>query len=159
MREISGRSIAPILLLLLSPSLFASSGCRHTMVFLSLLIPAFCLVVSAVHVNFDDCLPPNIRSSSSSSTQQLHFTPQTVDAVLAPNANQKLNITVTGKVSGLATWTRGNSSDDPGTIVDADPNYTTLFTTWTYLGKDIYRPPSSRFCKSLVSGECPIGNR
>ncbi|KAL1297955.1 hypothetical protein AAFC00_006465 [Neodothiora populina] len=121
---------------------------------------------TAVFINFDNCLDPNIIISN---PLQLQFIPLYVDARFDESApNHNLNITVYGNVSGQAvvgnyppatdpSWT--NPNDTFGKILDVSPSnnhFSTLFQDFNVLTYSAYDANASQFCQSVVGGECPL---
>ncbi|KAE8375553.1 hypothetical protein BDV26DRAFT_267691 [Aspergillus bertholletiae] len=121
----------------------------------------------AALVNFDNCLPaPTIASNP----QKLQFVPLDVSVKFdLTNPLHNLNITVYGNVSGTTDQSSSYPSpDDPrwtnpnetvGKIVDLDTannKYSTLITTIDVVSFSPYSGPT-RFCDSVVQGECPLG--
>lgn len=122
---------------------------------------------SAVFVEFDNCLEESIIRSN-----QLQFVPMNVSVSFDPdNDPHPLNITVYGNVSGIAPqdqsspypapddpqWT--NTSDTVGKIEDlskSNNKYSTLFSKFDVLSFTPYNE-ASRFCNSVIQGECPLG--
>jgi hypothetical protein len=111
--------------------------------------------VSAVFINFDNCLDQNIRNSN---PLHLQFIPLFVDARFnTTDPSHNLNLTIYGNVSGQATqgtypppdsplWS--DPSDPFGKIVDLSPSnnrYSTLFQRYQV-----------RFCNSTVNDSCPL---
>lgn len=125
------------------------------MLLLSLVL--FLSPVSAVYVNFDNCLSDNTQTGGI-----LQFDPRLVSAVFDQTFN--LNVTVWGNVTGsITTGTPdySNPNSTYGKIVDnPDPTganlETTLFRKVQFLS---YEPwsDSISFCDALLQGECPLG--
>ena len=121
----------------------------------------------AALVNFDNCLP---ASTIASNPQKLQFVPLDVSVKFdLTNSLHNLNITVYGNVSGTADQSSSYPSpDDPqwtnpnatvGKIVDlntANNKYSTLITTVDVVSFSPYSGPT-RFCDSIIQGECPLG--
>ncbi|KAL1964542.1 hypothetical protein VTN77DRAFT_6839 [Rasamsonia byssochlamydoides] len=120
----------------------------------------------AAFINFDNCLEESIVQSN---PQQLQFVPMFLSVHYDPSTGPNpLNITVYGNVTGLATdvpypppdspqWT--NPNDTVGKITDvsvSNNRYSTLFTTLDVLTFTPYNN-ASRFCLSVIQGECPLG--
>ncbi|KAL2004166.1 hypothetical protein VTN02DRAFT_6263 [Thermoascus thermophilus] len=145
-----------------------AAGCGgFGLIMLALLLISMLPWASAVFVEFDNCLEESIIRSN-----QLQFVPMNVSVSFDPaNSPHPLNITVYGNVSGIAAqdqsspypapddpqWT--NPSDTVGKIEDlskSNNKYTTLFSKFNVLTFTPYNE-ASRFCKSVVQGECPLG--
>ncbi|OJD16041.1 hypothetical protein AJ78_03754 [Emergomyces pasteurianus Ep9510] len=123
--------------------------------------------VNAAFVNFENCLPPSIINSN---PLQLQFRPMYVWVAMdTASEAKKLNVTVYGNVTGIATrqpypppdspsWS--NPDDTVGKIVDVDVQnnmLSTLFTRFEVLSYSPYVAPAARFCDSLIQGQCPLG--
>ncbi|KAI4735217.1 hypothetical protein E4T50_14248 [Aureobasidium sp. EXF-12298] len=122
--------------------------------------------VSAVFINFDNCLDQNIRNSN---PLHLQFIPLFVDARFnTTDPSHNLNLTIYGNVSGQATQGTYPPPDSPlwsdpgdpfGKIVDLSPSnnrYSTLFQRYQVLTFDAYQAEPSRFCNSTVNDSCPL---
>ncbi|OAP64095.1 hypothetical protein AYL99_00067 [Fonsecaea erecta] len=124
--------------------------------------------VRAAYVEFHNCLDNNIVNSD---PRILQFVPYNVSAVFnsSPTSDRHhLNITVFGNVTGKATEQPYPPPDDPswanpndtfGKIPDlseSNNKYTTLFTRVNFLGYTPWNADPSRFCESVVHGECPL---
>lgn len=121
---------------------------------------------TAALLEFENCLSKTILESS---PLTLQFVPLDVGVWFNPsNSLNPLNVTVYGNVSGTAdqttnyppensaNWTNPNATE--GKIIDLDTStsiWTTLFTTFNVLSFTPYYHPS-RFCNSVVQGECPL---
>lgn len=132
-----------------------------SVVLTSLLSPAH-----AVLHSFGNCLPENIQNSD---PLQLQFIPSNVSVVLDSRPLYTLNVTVYGNVSGLADTTApypppddtgwGDPNNTVGKIEDvslSNNKFSTLVTKIDVLTFSPYDEPS-RFCESVVQGECPLG--
>ena len=133
---------------------------------LLLLLVTFSSPVHAVWHNFDNCMPENIQQSD---PLQLQFVPSNVSVVFdSADPLHALNITVYGNVSGLADTSRPYPSPndsgwtDPNNTVGKIPDisvsnnkFSTLVTEINVLNFSPYNQPS-RFCESVVQGECPL---
>lgn len=122
---------------------------------------------SAVFLDFDNCLDPSIINSS---PLQLQFIPFDVAVTFdLMGSLHPLNITVYGNVSGTADqrssypspndpqW--ANPNDTVGKIVDLsveNNKYSTLLKSVEVVNFTPYSD-ASRFCTSLVQGDCPLG--
>lgn len=135
-------------------------------------IAVLCLIslaspAAAASLSFDNCLSKAILDSN---PLTLQYVP--LDVGVWFNLNDPLhplNVTVYGNVSGTADQTTDYPSEDDaswnnpnvteGKIVDLDASnykYSTLLTNFEVLSFSPYNHPS-RFCESLVQGECPLG--
>lgn len=132
------------------------------MVLISFVLPAH-----AVFHSFDNCLP---ESTQDSNPLQLQFIPSNVSVVLdSLDPLNPLNITVYGNVSGLADTSAPYPPpddpgwDDPNNVVGkikdislSNNKFSTLVTKINVLTFTPY-DHASRFCESVVQGECPLG--
>ncbi|KAH0847775.1 integral membrane protein [Fonsecaea pedrosoi] len=124
--------------------------------------------VRAAYVEFHNCLDSNIVDSS---PRILQFDPLNVSAVFNSSSTSDrhhLNITIYGNVTGKATEQPYPPPDDPswndpndtfGKIPDlseSNNKYTTLFAHVNFLGYTPWNADPSRFCESVVQGECPL---
>ncbi|KAJ5810664.1 uncharacterized protein N7503_002882 [Penicillium pulvis] len=135
-------------------------------------IVVLCLIslaspAAAASLSFDNCLSKTILDSN---PLTLQYVP--LDVGVWFNLNDPLhplNVTVYGNVSGTADQTTDYPSEDDaswnnpnvteGKIVDLDTSndkYSTLLTNFDVLSFSSFTN-ASRFCKSLVQGECPLG--
>ncbi|MCJ1313712.1 hypothetical protein MMC25_007392 [Agyrium rufum] len=122
----------------------------------------------AVFVPFENCLNKDVLNSN---PLQLQWVPLFVDAVFnRSDSNYNLNVTLYGNVAGIATkqpyplpndtqWS--NPNDTVGKITDQSPTnpkptYSTLQASFDVLSYSPYAPGPSRFCTSVIQGECPI---
>ncbi|KZF22462.1 hypothetical protein L228DRAFT_153582 [Xylona heveae TC161] len=117
-------------------------------------------------ITFDNCLNPNIQNSD-----QLQFVPLHVYASFNRSApSHHLNFTVYGNVTGLANTDQkypapndpqwNNPNDTVGKIVDlsvSNNKYSTLFAEFRMLSYMPYQAKPSKFCDSVVRGQCPLG--
>lgn len=129
------------------------------------LLTVFLLITpsTAVFINFQNCLSPNVINSNPT---QLQFVPLYVWStfnVSAPSHN--LNITVYGNVAGIATQQPYPPPNDPqwnnpnetvGKIPDIAGNYTTFTTHFNVLEYTPYNPPALRFCNTSALTPCPL---
>ncbi|KIW30770.1 uncharacterized protein PV07_02472 [Cladophialophora immunda] len=124
--------------------------------------------VRGAYVDFRNCLDSNIVNSN---PRILQFDPFNVSAVFNSSSTSDrhhLNITVYGNVTGKATEQPYPPPDDPswenpndtfGKIPDlseSNNKYTTLFTRVNFLGYTPWNADPSRFCESVIHGECPL---
>ncbi|KAI9800501.1 MAG: hypothetical protein M1825_004049 [Sarcosagium campestre] len=133
-----------------------------------LLLVMYGTPTSAVSINFDNCLDSNIKDSFPA---QLQFVPLIFEAKFdRENPKHNLNVSVYGDVRGIATnepypspddkehWSNPNKTQ--GKIIDVDESnnhVSTLFAKFNVLSYTPYEMPPSRFCESLIDGECPLG--
>lgn len=121
----------------------------------------------AALLEFENCLSKSILGSD---PLQLQYVP--LDVAVTFNLTDPLhplNITIYGNVSGTADrrtnyppmndplWNDPNST--VGKIVDLSSEnykYSTLLTSFDILSFTPYKNPS-RFCDSLIQGDCPLG--
>ena len=123
---------------------------------------------TAVLINFENCLGPNIIYSPA--PQPLQWVPLFVNVVFNSSApSHNLNVTVYGNVTGQTTvqplpppdsldWT--NPNDTLGKIIDLDPinnDYSTFLAAFDVLTYTPYSAPASRFCNNTLNTACPIG--
>lgn len=132
---------------------------------IALLLISMVTSTRAAFINFENCLS---RSTIEADPLPLQFIPQHVWAVFDTDVDNTLNITVYGNVSGTATDEPYPPPNDPrwsdpketlGKIVDlsVDNNkYSTLLTKLNVLSFTPHESPS-RFCNSLIQGDCPLG--
>lgn len=121
----------------------------------------------ATLLNFDNCLDASIVDSS---PQQLQFVPLDVSVHFdQENPLHALNVTVYGNVTGTADRRSSYpSADDPqwsnpndtvGKIVDLNTDnnkYSTLIASVNVVNFSPWSD-ASRFCDSLLQGDCPLG--
>nr|POE68831.1 putative membrane protein [Quercus suber] len=120
-------------------------------------------LVSAVFINFDNCLP---ESTIQSDPLRLQFTPLYFDAKFdTANPSHNLDITIYGNVSGQQVTGTYPSPDDPqwddpsvtfGKIANTTGNITTLLTNFKVLNYETW-DAADVFCNTLVNGTCPLG--
>lgn len=143
----------------------------HEFRFLQLALSSILLFVnraSAVFLNFENCLDPNIVNSN---PQQLQFVPLFVWATFNTSSDShNLNVTVYGNVTGIATqqpypawndpqWT--NPNETVGKIPDIagpadDQKYTTFESSFHVLDYTPFNPDAARFCNSSALLPCPL---
>lgn len=124
---------------------------------------------SAVYIDFDNCLSPNIKNSITESQTLLQFVPYNVWASFNATApSHTLNITVYGNITGIATNQTRPAWDDPqwqndnktlGKIVDEDKaneHWSTFFARFNVLDYTPYEAPPSRFCNNTLHRQCPL---
>ncbi|PGH14537.1 hypothetical protein AJ80_05857 [Polytolypa hystricis UAMH7299] len=132
----------------------------------SLLVVFASTPANAAYVPFENCLEEAIVKSN---PQQLQFRPLFVWASFTntPSESRKLSITVYGNVTGIATQEAYPPPDDPhwtdpkrtaGKIVDLDVDNNVYTTLTTRLDVVSFTPFTnrSRFCDSMVQGDCPV---
>ena len=124
---------------------------------------------TAVFINFDNCLGPDVVDSSD--PQLLQFVPLFVWASFDTGANSyNLNVTAYGDIAGLAfnqsypnqsdpQW--ANPNDTVGKIPDvygSGPSgvYTTFTTEFNVLDYTPYAPAAARFCNTSSLRACPL---
>lgn len=130
----------------------------------TLLLASMATSARAAFINFENCLG---QPTTEADPLPLQFIPHHVWAVYDTEDNNNLNITVYGNVSGTATKEPYPPPDDPrwsdpeenlGKIEDLSEDnnkYSTLLTKLNVLSFTPYQTPS-RFCDSVVQGECPL---
>lgn len=142
-------------------------GLRNSPVVLVLLLSLlFTSIAEAAYVEFHNCLDKSIVNSN---PRLLQFSPLNVSAIFNTTSTfHNLNVTVYGNVSGQATAQAYPAPDDPswsnpndtfGKIPDVSESnnkYTTLFAEYNFLSYTPWDASPSRFCESVVHGECPL---
>lgn len=135
-----------------------------------MLAMVFVFLVSPAHAvlhSFENCMP---ESTQNSIPLQLQFVPSNVSVVFdSADPLHALNITVYGNVSGLAdTSSPYPPPDDPGwadpensvgkikNVSNSNNKFSTLVTKVNVLNFSPYNH-ASKFCESVVQGECPLG--
>ncbi|KAL8701964.1 MAG: hypothetical protein Q9201_004640 [Fulgogasparrea decipioides] len=124
---------------------------------------------SAVYIDFDNCLSPEIIHSASQHQPLLQFVPHHVWASFNTSApSHTLNITVYGNITGIATNETVPGPNDPqwhdntktkGKIVDVDKennHWSTFFARFNVLDYTPYTAPASRFCDNTIHQQCPL---
>ena len=152
-----------------------TSSCPNTPSVFNILRTVLLVVVvhirfsTAVFINFDNCLSPNIIHTND--PKPLQFVPLYVWATFNTSAKiYSLNVTAYGNVTGLAfkqpypsptdpQWT--NPNDTVGKIADvygSGPNalYTTFTTEFNVLDYTPYAPEAARFCNTSSVTACPL---
>lgn len=136
---------------------------NHSLVFMFLSLLIWVPSASAAYVEFHNCLDKAIVSSN---PRLLQFDPLNVTAVF--NTRHNLNVTIYGNVSGKATTQPYPPPTDPswsdpkdifGKIPDlstSNNKYTTLFASYNFLSYTPWDNEPTRFCDSVVQGECPL---
>ena len=136
-------------------------------IFVAVLLPI--KFSTAVYINFDNCLSPDIINSDPQ--KLLQFVPLFVWATFNTSAESyNLNVTAYGNVLGIATaqpypnetdpqWTNPNAT--VGKIPDvygsgSDSLYTTFTTEFNVLDYTPYAPDAARFCNTSSLRACPI---
>ncbi|KAJ5621888.1 hypothetical protein N7528_005120 [Penicillium herquei] len=144
-----------------------TSGSSWWTTLLLCLILSFSTPATAALLTFDNCLSKTILESD---PLMLQYVPLDVGVSFnLSDSLRPLNVTVYGNVSGTAdqtsnyppensaNWTNPNSTE--GKIVDLDASnnkYSTLLSSYHVLSFTPWSHPS-RFCDSLIQGECPLG--
>ena len=121
---------------------------------------------TAVSVHFENCMSPDIVNSN---PIRLQFIPLYVNATFNSTApSHNLNFTIYGNVTGRTSeqqlpspgdshWKYPNETEGKIPDVSQPANtYTTLKATFNVLDYTPYNNKGTRFCESLVQGECPL---
>jgi hypothetical protein len=144
---------------------------------LMILISTFWIVpVSAVFIEFSNCLDQSYKVPSFGSPEELQFTPYFLFAVFnTTNSAHNLAVQVWGNVSGsgpgtqttaapsstdIAYWQSNSSDTYNGKIADEpDPDTQKLTTLSNKVTVLTYEPYTEYvdFCNQLVNGSCPLG--
>ncbi|KAI4242523.1 MAG: hypothetical protein LQ352_007215 [Teloschistes flavicans] len=124
---------------------------------------------SAVYINFENCISPDIKNTISEPQTLLQFIPYHVWASFNSTApSHTLNITVYGNISGIATnqtrpaWNDSQWQNDNktlGKIVDEDQanaHWSTFFARFNVLDYTPYNADPSRFCNNTIHQQCPL---
>ena len=141
---------------------------HHERLVAFLVLFAWISSANAAYVEFRNCLDKSIVNSN---PRLLQFEPFNVSAVFNGSSGSErhhLNVTVYGNVTGKATQQPYPPPEDPSWANPKDmfgkiPNlsqsnnkYTTLFARVNFLGYTPWVSNPSRFCESVVQGDCPL---
>lgn len=123
-------------------------------------------MVRGARVEFRNCLSSSYVSAD---PKLLQFDPLHARAVFNNSGDSNLNVTFYGNVTGRTTDAPYPAPDDPswdnpnvtfGKIPDlseANNKYTTLFARYNFLSYTPWTAEPTRFCNSVLQGECPLG--
>lgn len=151
------------------PALGLPSGASSTFLLLLFALASILPVASAVFINFENCLRPAYRNAKD--PVRLQFVPMYLWASFnTTSPSHRINVTAYGNVTGqlsepkLPPYTDRDYWDNPkaldGKIHDVGlvkNALSTIFSSYKVLSYTAYNQQGTRFCDSVLNGQCPVG--